>query len=64
MGVFWLMVQLFLAMISAVSISDLAIRGSADTVYLVAGIYGFEKLIQRRESPSTAGLAVARPRGS
>ena len=45
-GIFWLMVQLFFALISEVSISDLVIRGTADIVYLVAGIYSFEKLFR------------------
>jgi hypothetical protein len=44
LGIFWLMVQLFFALISEVSISDLVIRGTADIVYLVAGIYSFERL--------------------
>jgi hypothetical protein len=64
LGVFWLMVQLFLAMISAVSILDLAIRGSADTAYLVAGIYGFERLFRRRESRSAPGFGTELPRGA
>jgi len=46
LGIFWLMVQLFFALISEVSISDLVIRGTADIVYLVAGIYSFEKLFR------------------
>lgn len=48
LGVFWLMVQLFYALISEVSITDLVIRGVADTIYLVAGIYSFEKLFRRK----------------
>ncbi len=47
LGPFWLMVQLFYALIFAVSISDLIIRGTADTVYLVLGIYSFERLFRR-----------------
>ena len=47
-GIFWLMVQLFFALISEVSVSDLVIRGTADIVYLVAGIYSFEKLFRRK----------------
>jgi len=46
LGIFWLMVQLFFALISEVSVSDLVIRGAADIVYLVAGIYSFEKLFR------------------
>jgi hypothetical protein len=45
-GIFWLMVQLFFALISEVSVPDLVIRGTADIVYLVAGIYSFEKLFR------------------
>jgi len=40
------MVQLFFALIPEVSVSDLVIRGTADIVYLVAGIYSFEKLFR------------------
>ena len=46
LGIFWLMVQLFFALIPEVSVSDLVIRGTADIVYLVAGIYSFEKLFR------------------
>lgn len=46
LGIFWLMVQLFYALISAVSIADLVVRGLADTVYLAAGIYSFEALFR------------------
>lgn len=46
LGIFWLMIQLFFALISEVSITDLITRGVADTVYLVAGIYCFEKLFR------------------
>ncbi|NVN86362.1 MAG: hypothetical protein HXX15_09780 [Rhodopseudomonas sp.] len=48
LGIFWLMVQLFFALISEVSVSDLVIRAIADIVYLVAGIYSFEKLFRGR----------------
>ncbi|GGI21812.1 hypothetical protein [Bradyrhizobium guangdongense] len=51
LGIFWLMVQLFYALISAVSVADLVIRGAADTVYLAAGIYSLEALL-RRSKPS------------
>lgn len=50
LGIFWLMVQLFFALISAVPVSDLIIRGTADIVYLVAAIYSFEKLFRRNAS--------------
>jgi hypothetical protein len=53
LGVFWLMVQLFYALIFAVSVSDLIIRGTADSVYLVVGIYSFEKLFRRSSSAGT-----------
>ena len=46
LGIFWLMVQLFFALISDVSVIDLVIRGTADTVYLVVGIYSFERLFR------------------
>ena len=46
LGIFWLMVQLFFALISDVSVFDLVIRGTADTVYLVVGIYSFERLFR------------------
>jgi hypothetical protein len=49
LGPFWLMVQLYYALISAVSIADLVIRGTADTGYLVAGIYSFEKLFRGKK---------------
>jgi hypothetical protein len=48
LGVFWLMVQLFFALISEFSIVDLITRGVADTFYLVAGIYSFEILFRRK----------------
>jgi len=46
LGIFWLMVQLFFAIISDVSVFDLVIRGTADIVYLVVGIYSFERLFR------------------
>lgn len=52
LGVFWLMVQLFYALIFAVSVADLALRGAADGVYLVAGIYGYERLFRSADRPS------------
>ena len=48
LGVFWLMVQLFFALISEFSIVDLVTRGVADGLYLVAGIYSFEILFLRK----------------
>jgi hypothetical protein len=48
LGMFWLMIQLFFALISEVSITDLLTRGVADTVYLVAAIYSFEKLFREK----------------
>ena len=51
LGIFWLMVQLFFALISEVSVSDLVIRATADIIYLVLGIYSFEKLF-RGELPA------------
>jgi hypothetical protein len=47
LGTFFLLVQLFYALIFAVSVLDLVIRAVADSVYLVAGIYSFEKLFRR-----------------
>ena len=55
LGVFWLMFALFLALISAVSIADLAIRAGADAAYLAAGVYGFERLFRRRVALSSGG---------
>ena len=49
LGVFWLMVQLFFALISEVSVSDLVIRAAADIAYLVVGIYTFEKLFRGKQ---------------
>jgi len=49
LGVFWLMVQLFFALISEFSIVDLVTRGVADAFYLVAGIYSFEILFRRKK---------------
>ncbi len=46
LGTFWLMVQLFYALLFDVSIADLVIRAVADAVYLVAGIYSFERLFR------------------
>ncbi|MGZ5877214.1 MAG: hypothetical protein ACXWKP_34660 [Bradyrhizobium sp.] len=46
LGIFWLMVQLFFALISEFSVPDLVIRATADIVYLVVGIYSFEKLFR------------------
>jgi hypothetical protein len=46
LGIFWLTVQLFFALISEVSITDLVTRGVADIVYPVAGVYSFEKLFR------------------
>jgi hypothetical protein len=55
LGMFWLMVQLFYALIFAVSIADLVIRGAADTVYLFAAIYSFETLFRRNDVTTSAG---------
>ena len=49
LGAFFLLVQLFYALMFAVSVLDLVIRAVADSAYLVAGIYSFEKLF-RKES--------------
>jgi hypothetical protein len=49
LGIFWLMVQLFFALISEVSVSDLVIRATADTAYLVVGIATFEKLFRGKQ---------------
>jgi hypothetical protein len=49
LGTFFLLVQLFYALMFAVSVLDLVIRAVADSAYLVAGIYSFEKLF-RKES--------------
>lgn len=54
LGTFWLMVQLFYALIFAVSVSDLIIRGMADTVYLIVGIYSFERLFRRSSAVDTS----------
>jgi len=48
LGIFWLMVQLFFALIFEFPITDLVIRASADTVYLIVGIYSFEILFRRK----------------
>lgn len=53
LGIFWLMVQLFYALISDVSLSDLVIRATADIAYIVFGIYAFEKLFRRKQRGST-----------
>ncbi len=55
LGIFWLMAQLFYALIFAVSILDLSIRGAADTVYLFIAIYGFETLFRRDNVTVSSG---------
>lgn len=55
LGIFWLMAQLFYALIFAVSIVELSIRGTADTVYLFIAIYGFEMLFRRNNATTSAG---------
>jgi len=52
LGIFWLMVQLFYALIFAVSIADLLLRAAADPAYLVMGIYSFEKLFRSGNGPA------------
>jgi hypothetical protein len=54
LGIFWLMVQLFYALIFAVSVLDLVVRGAADTVYLFAAIYSFETLFRSGKAPTSA----------
>ena len=54
LGTFFLLVQLFYALMFAVSVLDLVIRAVADSVWLVAGIYSFEKLF-RNESYGSRG---------
>jgi hypothetical protein len=53
LGIFWLMVQLFFALISDVSVFDLVTRASADIVYLVVGIYSFERLFRGKRPAKT-----------
>jgi len=50
LGVFWLMIQLFFALISDVSISDLLTRAAADAAYLVIGIYSYERMFRAGRS--------------
>jgi hypothetical protein len=58
LGIFWLMVQLFYALIFAVSIPDLVIRGGADTVYILAAVYSFETLFRSSQSTTSAGSPI------
>jgi hypothetical protein len=58
LGIFWLMVQLFYALIFAVSIVDLITRGAADTVYLLVAIYSFEALFRRCRATTSAGSPI------
>jgi len=59
LGTFFLLVQLFYALMFAVSVLDLVIRAVADSVYLVAGIFSFEKLF-RKESYGSVRLPSER----
>ncbi len=61
LGIFWLMVQLFYALISAVPVSDLATRGTADAVHLVLGVYGYEALFRTRSAGQAARGSASSP---
>ncbi len=59
LGTFFLLVQLFYALMFAVSVLDLVIRAVADGAYLVAGIYSYEKLF-RKESYASVRFSSER----